>query len=166
MKRVATMALGIGIGALVLTGCNSDTADKSDTIVGKWAKACYQPSGGSDAEFAENMTRNIEFTSDGNFTGLKVGYSDENCTEEVKRKSWKTSYIVGGATKDDQGKETKELDVSWKNDDGTKGAHYTMFRFKSDGNLLLSSNSETNDGKTKDKRANHIKSSWRGYTKQ
>jgi hypothetical protein len=48
----------------------------------------------------------------------------------------------------------------------TNSKYYAMFKFKANGNLLISGEKGTNDGSSDAKRANYFSTNWTGYVKQ
>ena len=103
--KIATIAMGIGLGAFLMTGCGGGPTDddKSD-IVGTWVRACYQPS--MDSDKGTHRTYTWKFTQK-EFSYSATYYSDENCTQDpVADGEGGGTYTIGGKAEDSSGKET------------------------------------------------------------
>jgi len=95
MKRIATMALGIGIGALVLTGCGggASSGGPSETKADRFAKSIegawlFENANGCRNHNGESSYRKIIFNDKNMILDYK-DYSELNCTEDALDK-WAT----------------------------------------------------------------------------
>jgi len=158
MKYTNILVL-FGLGATLLTGC-STSSDGLDSIVGKWHKSCYLPDGNDQYRVID-----LVFRADGTGHLKKVKYDDEDCTLNPSSNEFDLNYHVGAKTTGDDKKEAYELDVTGGTGDEA-WSDYQMFRFKDNGNLLISGTSQTHNGDSKEQRGDHFSEKWAGYVRQ
>ncbi len=155
--KLSTVLMGVGVGAFALVGCASDNANTpAEKLVGSWHKDCHLP---SDA--GHYRTVDVTFKN-GIFSYKKIKYDDQGCTDNPQKFEEEGNYTVGNTTKGDDGKEAYELDITW----GADHKSYHMFRFKDNGNLLLSGSRDGHNGSTKETRSDHFDANWTGFKKQ
>lgn len=72
------------------------------------------------------------------------------------------TYESGDSFKDSHDKSTTGLTLEIPNE----GKMYTMYRFKTNGNLVIADSTDERDGSSEETRKNDINPNWEGYTKQ
>ena len=147
----------IGLSITMLVGCTS-SSDDGDSIVGTWKLECVLKSDG------RHMTRTLVFNADGTAHDTRVYYETDACVNIIEdyTKVRDCTYVVGGETLDFNNDKAYELDRT--SSDGRM--YYTMFKFKSNGNLLKAGDQPLHDGHDEASRANYFDPGWPGFEKQ
>ena len=167
--KVATIAMGIGLGAFLMTGCGGPTDDGKSDIVGTWTEACYKLSSSTLCENGGTYRTHTWTFEQKEFSYSATCYSDEKCKQdEILDENASGTYSIGGKAKDINGKDTTELDFTTKklNGEDANSSRYSMYRFDENDGLLIAVPKGDRDGKSSEKRRNYIGSNWKGATKQ
>jgi len=164
MKRLMSLVLS-GIAVIALSGCGSSSDGGSGgdsgnggsnpttpeeiatSIVGTWATGCVNEDG-------ESSSTTLKFENSGELIISGAEYSAVGCNAADMEDDWDDTgrYIVGKVTKAADGKDAVELDFD--SDSGPSEDYYTMVRFDSSKLLIADGDNQSNNGDTKDKRAN------------
>ena len=157
-KKMLVSALAAGV-MLGVVGCGGGSSEGGETIVGKWHKSCYIPTG---SKYVHYRIVDIDVRNDGTTSLKKTYYNDKKCqVQSTKPKvSWQATYTTGASTIGDDGKQAFEIDLH-----GDGWEYYQMYRFLDNGNLLTSGKQGVHDGTAPEARANHFDPRWTGYTR-
>ena len=158
---------------LSMSGCGSTTGgqgngDINQSVIGNWEE-CFETSGVIQGFSYKSFRDAMKLDANNNMVGTWDYFEKASCAMSTHAHiAYTGTYKAGNITKDAENNEAKEFQfkVNTQNGQDTSSSptYYTMYRFKSNGNLVIAPVDASNTDKAN--RANVFKDGDVGYTKK